>query len=115
MPVGKVIVKHDRDRIVFLLQPALQCGDLILRDLKTWPAVPLKGSRLGQAAQAADQAARGHREVVFAIIGALDGDGEAVGDEEELALHLDFSGRHGGVMTAKCGALAAGGLEATRW
>lgn len=83
--VGEVVVDKDRVRIALLLEPVLHVVDLCLWDLQTGPAVPLICHCLGQTAEACYQATGGHGEVVLAIVGALDGEGQAVGDDEQAA------------------------------
>jgi len=86
MPVRELIVKHDRYRVVFLLELVVQGLCLVLGDFKSGPAIPLEGGSLGESAQTADQSSRGHGHVVLALIGALDGDGQSIRHEQQTSL-----------------------------
>lgn len=88
MSIGELVVDKYWVRAVFVLQALLHVGDFVVRDFETRPSVPLEASGLAEAAKAGDQAAGGHGECVAAVIGALDGDGETVREEEEPA--VDF-------------------------
>lgn len=99
MLICQLIINEDWVRAILVLETLLHAIDLVLGNLETRPAVPLEGRRLGEAAEAGDETAGRHGEGVAAIIGALDGDGEAVGEEEEtawggLAVFVD-DGAHG--------------------
>jgi len=83
--IGQLVVNKHRDGIVLGLQPLPHRPGLGLWDLESGPAVPLEARRFGQAAQAGDEATRGHGEGVLAIVGALDGDGQAIGYQEKTA------------------------------
>lgn len=85
MSVCELVVEHDGDGIVLLLELVVQALGLVLWHLESGPAIPLEGRRLCQAAQTADQSTRGHGHVVLALIGALDSDGKTVGDEEKAS------------------------------
>jgi|TARA_R110002003_G_scaffold2853_1_gene24650 hypothetical protein len=43
MPVGKLVVEHDGDRVVLLPQLAFQLLHLVLGNLQAGPAIPLEG------------------------------------------------------------------------
>jgi hypothetical protein len=76
--VGKLIVEHDGDGIVLVLELGGEGRNLVLWDLETRPAVPLEGRCLGQSTQTTDQTSGGHGHLELAFIGALDGDGQAI-------------------------------------
>lgn len=78
--IGEFIVDKHRHGTVFILQTLLHDGDLRLGDFQAGPAIPLEGGGFGQATQATDQSTGGHGKVITAILGALDGDGQTVGD-----------------------------------
>lgn len=82
MSICELIIEHNRHGIVLLLKLFLETGHLVLGDLEAWPTIPLEGGGFGQSAQATDQSSRGHGHFVLALIGALDGDGQAIGDEQ---------------------------------
>jgi hypothetical protein len=67
---------------VLFLETFFELRDFVLRHLKAGPAVPLKGGGLGQTTEATDETARRHGEVIFALLGPLNSDGQAVRDEE---------------------------------
>lgn len=85
MSVGKFVVDKDGMSAVLVLKTALHAFDLIFWDLKTRPAIPLEAGRFAEAAEAGDKATRRHGEAVASIVGALDGDGKSVREEEETA------------------------------
>lgn len=83
--ISQLIVNEYGNSVVLLLQALLHAGGLGLGDFQARPSVPLELCSLGQAAQTSDETARGHGEGILAVIGALDGDGKTVGDEEQAA------------------------------
>ena len=83
--ISQLVVDKDGDRVVLLLQLLGHGARLGLGHLQTGPAIPLEAGRLGQPAQAGDETARRHGEGVLAIVGTLNCDGQAVGDEEQPA------------------------------
>jgi len=83
--IGQFVVDEHGDRIVLFLQLLPHGPGIGLGHLEAGPAVPLETCGLGQPTEARDQAPRGHGEGVLAIVGALDGDWQAVGDEEQAA------------------------------
>jgi hypothetical protein len=85
MSVGQFIVDEYRMSVVLVFQAALHAVDLVFRNLKARPAIPLEAGRFAEAAEASDKATRRHGEAVAAIVGALDGDGQSVREEEETA------------------------------
>lgn len=98
MLVRQIVVDKDRVCIALFLEPFLHVADLILWYLQTGPAVPLVRHCFGEAAETGDQAARGHGEVVRAIISSLDGKWQTVGDDEQATTiveagvwHLDWT------------------------
>lgn len=66
--VGQLIVEHDWDCIVVVLELLLEGADLVLCNLQSRPAVPLEQGGFGQAAQATDKTTRGHGELELALI-----------------------------------------------
>ena len=70
---------------IVVLEALLHVIDLVLGDLEAGPAVPLEAGGLAQTAESGDEAAGRHGEVVVAVLGALDGDGEAVGQQQQAA------------------------------
>lgn len=81
--VGEFVFDKNRHGAV-LVQESLAHGLLFgLWHFETGPPVPLELCGFGEAAEAGDEAARRHGEAVLAIFGALDGDGQAIGDEEQ--------------------------------
>lgn len=103
MTVCELIVEHDGYRIVFLLKLVLEVGHLIVWNLEARPAIPLEGGCLGQPAQTTDQAPRGHGHLILALIGALDGDGQAVRYEQQTALARLLSHELCGFVCHFCG------------
>jgi len=94
--ICQFVVDKDRHCAVFVLQALLDHRYLVFGHLQTGPAIPLEGGGLGQTAESAHQTSRGHGKVVFAIFGALNGDGKAVGHEQQAGLVLGFFDRgHG--------------------
>ena len=85
MTISQLIVNKYGNGVVFLLQALLHAGGLGLGNFQARPSVPLELCSLGQAAQASDETAGGHGESVLAVIGALDGDGKTVGNEQQAA------------------------------
>lgn len=90
MPVSQLVVDKDGNSAIFHLELLAHGFRLGVRHLQPGPTVPFELGRLGQSTETGDQASRGHGKSVGAIIGALDGDGEAVGDEKKTALDLRF-------------------------
>jgi hypothetical protein len=99
--VCELVVEHDGHGVVLVLELRVERLDLVLGHLEARPAVPLERRRLGEPAQPADQAARGHGHVVLSLVGALDGNGQAVRDQQQAALlrlgALQLGWRHLGV------------------
>ena len=85
MPICQLIVDKNRMGAIIILETLLHGLQLVLGHLQAGPAVPLEAGGLAKTAQASDEAAGRHREVVGAIFGALDGDGKTVGEEEQAA------------------------------
>ena len=83
MAVGKLVV-HEHGHGAVLIPQALPHGaGFGLRNLKTGPTIPLEAGGLGQAAEASDQTARAHGKAVLAVVGALNRDWQAVGDQQQ--------------------------------
>lgn len=114
MSVGKVVIQHNGDSVVLRLELILESAYLILGNFHSWPAVPLESSCLGHSAKAANETTRRHGEVVLALIGALDGDGETIGDEQQAAVGLLAAHQLGGLMLYRLrhieGCLSSAGL-----
>lgn len=83
--IRKLVIDEDGMSAVLVLEALPHAVDLVLRDLEAGPAIPLEAGGLAQAAQASDKATRRHGKAVAAILGALDGDGQAVGEEQQAA------------------------------
>ena len=62
MAIGQLVIDEHRDRIVLLLELLPHGARLGLWHLQTGPPIPLEACGLGQAAQAGDEATRGHGE-----------------------------------------------------
>lgn len=88
MTVCELVIEHDGYGIVFALKLVLEACNLILWDLETRPTIPLEGGGFRETTQTTDQSSRRHGHLVLALICALDGDGQTVGDKEEAALIL---------------------------
>ena len=85
MAIRKLVVDEYGMSAVLFLEAGLHAVDLILRYLEAGPAIPLEAGGLAKTAEASYKATRGHGEAIAAILGALDSDGEAVGEEEQAA------------------------------
>lgn len=85
MAVGKFVVDEDGVRAVLVLEALLHVLYLVLWHLEARPAVPLEACRLAEAAETGDETARGHGKGVATIVGALDGDGQSVGEQQQAA------------------------------
>lgn len=108
MTISQLVVNEYGNGVVFLLQALLHAGGFGLGNFQAWPSIPLELCTLSQAAQTSDETARGHGEGVLAVIGALDGDGQTVGDEQQAAGAgwFDDTGHCGGCV---CGGGCGGG------
>lgn len=98
MAIGQLIINKNRNSPVLIVQAFLHHRYLFLGNLQTRPSIPAERRGLGQAAQAADQAAGRHGKIIFAVIRTFDGDGQSVGNEQQpriVALRA-LGGRHGG-------------------
>ena len=84
MLVGDVVCEVDGLARVLVLEPLVDERAVLERDEKAGPADPGEGEGLFAAAEGGDEAARGHLEVVLAVRILGDGDGEAVGDDDEV-------------------------------
>lgn len=83
--VCQLIVDEDGMGAILILEASLHAFDFVLRHLETRPAVPLEAGRFAQAAETGDKATGRHGEAIAAIVGALDGDGQTVRQQEEAA------------------------------
>lgn len=85
MFVCEVVVNEDGVSIALPLELLLHVRGFGIWYLQARPAIPFVRHCFGQATQASDQAARGHGKVIVTIVGALDGQGQTVGDDEQAA------------------------------
>lgn len=81
MPVGKLVVDKNRDGVVFIFESLGEVFGFCVWNLEAGPSVPLELCGFRQATQATDKTAGGHGKVIAAILGAFDGDWQAIGDE----------------------------------
>ena len=84
MLVGDVVCEVDGLAGVLVLEPLVDDWPVLERDEKARPPNPGEGEGLFAAAEGGDEAARGHLEVVLAVRILGDGDGEAVGYDDEV-------------------------------
>lgn len=93
--VCDLVVDEDWVRTILIVETLRHVLNLILGDLEARPSVPLEIGGLAEATEASDKTARGHGEAVFAIFGALDGDGKTVGEQQEAPGGVDGVGHFG--------------------
>lgn len=89
--VGDIIIQVDGLAAVLFHEPLVDIGAILDWDEEPGPADPGEVEGLLEAAQCRDEAAGGHLEVVLALGILVDGDGEAVRDDDEVtAEHFGF-------------------------
>lgn len=85
MSVGKLVVDKHWMGAVFVLETLPHVLYFVIWHFQAWPAIPLEASRLAKATQPSHEAARGHGKGVAAIVGAFDGDGQTVGEQQQAS------------------------------
>lgn len=79
--VGQLIIDKNWMRAVLFLEALLHALDLAVGDLEAGPSVPLEAGCLAKPTQTSDETARRHGKRIAAILGALDSDGQTVGEQ----------------------------------
>lgn len=89
MTICDVVVEVDGLAGVLVHEASVDDGTILWGDEEAWPADP--GERHGflGAGEGGDEPAGGHFEVVFALGIFGDGDGETVGDDDEVLVLVD--------------------------
>lgn len=84
--VCDVVVEVDSLAGVLIHEAAVDEGSVLGGDEEARPADPGEGHGFFAAGEGGDEPAGGHLEVVLALGILVDGDGETVGDDDEVAL-----------------------------
>ena len=84
MFVCYVVCEVDGLARVLIQEPLVDEGAILGGDEKASPSNPGEGEGLFAAAEGGDETARGHFEVVVAVCILRDGDGEAIGYDDEV-------------------------------
>ena len=90
MTVCDVVVEVDCLTRVLLHKALVNYGSVLWGDVETRPANPSKTHRLFCSGEGGDEAARGHFEVVFALIILGDGNWKTIGDHDEMLFWRGF-------------------------
>lgn len=85
MAICQLVINKYGNGAVLVLKSLPHRPRLCFWDFQSWPPIPLKTCRLGESAQAGDQATRRHGKCVLAIVRTLDGDRQSIRDKKQAA------------------------------